>query len=308
MDSDHSKPPSRHPSSSSQRKHHHHHHHRPSTASTAVTSGAGGTSEDDNYVAALKRRDRQSGLHSGSKSKSVLHSFEVNEDKYELEMQGNNPVESVKVRPKHREVGKVKPIRIISTQEAPSEDANRDEKLKLIKSTSAWEEEPSGDNQKRRSTDSEDIKDVETQEKMFITTSELGPTKYYSKSTGNKSSGENEDTIIYEDDDENCIVKDNNNHNSDSNSNTVEELRKDATDNETKGDRSSSRRRNSRQVKRTDEEAEEESQGVRAVSAPVMHTSSTGMSTSSSSCSERVKVIVRCRPMSNQEKNQGHEW
>lgn len=225
-------------------------------------------------------------------------------------------------------MGKVKPIRIIppSSNDQIGEDENKIKfQNSLIKSTTpAWDEETGADNQKDyehhlgdRYEDNEDIKNVEQPEKMFINMSELGATKYYIKKKGASLPGpiigEEEDDMLYEN-----MKRDNNNKSNNNNNNIETREIKDEEEEATQKARSTSKRQIYNKIDESvDEDAEEEEEkphqnnNLRAVSAPAIShsmTSSAMSKSSSASCSERVKVIVRSRPMSQKELDQGHEW
>lgn len=350
MEPDQLKQPSKHPSSNQSKKHHHHH--RPSTAAAPSTSSSvvAASTDDDNFVAALKRREKggsgggTSVAGSGSKGskpgKQTNHSFEMKPD--------NNLASSriTSSRSKPREVGKVKPIRIVPPNNDTGgimeiRNAREEEgetKLKLRHSlmraatttgntTMAWEDqEICGDNHERKKKgmkseeegefgeeEGERLDKEETPEKMFINTCELGPTKYYrdGKEKG-REKGVGMDKVIYKAGDE-----DNGEEEDEDLLSSCENLKSDNNNKSSNSSSSLNNNRNNNEVLRGEEveeaqkgkSGEEKGVGVstRAASAPVTSGVAVGRSTASA-CSERVKVIVRCRPMSQREVDQGHEW
>ncbi|ODM92623.1 Kinesin-like protein KIF3B [Orchesella cincta] len=302
MDPDHTKQPSRYPSSNQRR------HHRPvTTANNAegfvtivsksppsrrelsakgsnvvinnlLESSKGSLDErkSDDLVTTSNFMNSSSG---GSTSHSHIHTDGSNKGRLE--------------RPRQREVGKVKPIRIIPPQNL-NEEEGKEKVLAILKSSSAWE--GSVDNQ--RDGDHEDDgfevqqeefkESMETPEKMFISASEMGHKKYYlDRATAEEGKDQKPKVLLLQ---EGEISKE-------------DELGSNKGESE-RGDESM------KKGKGKQEEDLVGSQSTMSISSEslILKPSSMNLfSMSSSSSSERVKVIVRCRPMSKKELGQGHE-
>lgn len=300
MDPDYIKQPSKHPSSN-QRKHH-----RPVTA----TNNAEGSS-------VARRKERSSSIKG---SKSVINNlFEskesLAEENHDYLVSTSNFVNAsetntghVKGKSKQREVGKVKPIRIIQ----PSHELEKTKFDNSRKLTTAWDEPLSdaADNQKNVGASHEEYQDnnedfngrseEESPEKMFINTSDLG-SKYYFKS-GVHSRAAHRNMVPVEKAD--IVVREADNFNDHENNKNKMEDRGELTQH--------SRHHLSNMIEENVNETDEFPENPMKHSTPSLGMIGSSMSvsrvSSSSSGSERVKVIVRCRPISQKEVNQGHEW